>query len=121
MTNYTSPLNVDSTREMIKKHLNRNQELYIVGGFSLAIGLVVGKGLRKTPKIDEAALVYKWMEEQVSNGFSVYALSNEQKGLWEACWNWVTSESSRVNLPIPNVVDILTREFDESRVHLMLA
>lgn len=103
--------------EQFKAHVKRNQELYIVGGFSLAIGLVLGKG-RKAPKINEAAIITKWMEETAKSGYNIYALTNEQKALWEACWGWAEKEATRANVPLTELLKLMTRDYKDWHVRL---
>lgn len=97
----------------IQMHIRKYQDAYVVLGTGVVIGLALGSVFRSKPKIDEAAIVYKWMEKQVNDGFNIYALTNEQKALWESCWNWVISESDRVNVPVPVAVETLCKAFAE--------
>lgn len=115
------PSNENDPMEQLKRHLNKYQEAYILFGCGVVSGVLLGSIFRKKPKIDQAAIVWRWMEEQVNNGFNIYALSNEQKELWEACWMWVVTEATRVGASVPQVANILAREFVESKVHIQTA
>lgn len=106
-----SPYN--STLDRLKRDIQARPEVYFATACGVVSGLMLAKGLgwRKPPKIDEAKIVWNWMENQAKHGFNVYALNNEQKALWEAAWAYVIRAAEDLELTVPQAVNELTRSY----------
>jgi hypothetical protein len=94
----TTPIDINkhkTTLDKVKKHVRDNQDLYLVSGVSATLSIFLYSKFRKPPRVDEAAIVWKWMQHQVENGFSIYSLTPEQKKLWETAWQFVEFQVDR--------------------------
>lgn len=111
-------MNDDDLRR-IKLHFQKYRDVYIVLGTGIALGWTL-KGMRK-PKIDETAIIDKWLASLVNDGYSIFALDNQQKRLWQECWAWAESEAKRTGMSVTQVANILAHEFVDSKVHIQAA
>lgn len=100
----------------IQLHFQKYRDVYLVLGSGIALGWTL-KGMR-APKIDETAIIDKWLGGLTRDGYTIFALDNQQKRLWQAGWAWVESEATRTGLPVVRVADVLTREFLDAKVHI---
>lgn len=100
----------------LKLHLNRYQQEYIILGLGVAAGLSLGSIFRGKPKINEAAIVTKWMEETALKGFNIYALTNEQKNLWEESFGWAVKAANSMQVALPDVLLQMAKDYREAPI-----
>jgi len=101
----------------LKRHVKKYQNEYALIGLGVAVGVSGMVLFRSKPKVNEDLIIAKWMEHLVlDHDLNIYALTHEQKALWEAAWSWIVSEADRVSMPLSEVLAALTREFVDSRV-----
>ena len=83
--------NEPSTEQKIADHIKKYGDLYAGGALGLALGAFIWKG--KAPKIDRAAIVTEWMEEQLKNGYQIYGLNKFQEEAWQAMHAWAEKDA----------------------------
>lgn len=121
--NATTPININGSQtqlEKLRKHYDKHQELYWAGALGAVSTLVIMRGLGwgRKPKIDEGAIVWNWMVKQAQSGFNIYALTNEQKELWEEAFAWAVKTSDSMNKDITWVLKNMARDYREFPIPL---
>lgn len=102
---------MDSTK--IEEHIRKYRDAYIILGAGIAIGVTLGGIFRGKPKINEALIVGKWMDETAKQGINVYGLTNEQKALWESVWRYAEAQQQRLGWPLAEVVSQMLRDYSD--------
>jgi hypothetical protein len=98
-----------TTSEKLQKHFDDNITLYLTGAALVATGYFLGK--TRMPKVNPAKVVESWMEETAKKGFNVYALTNEQRDLWESTWKWVNTYAQDWDISTAEAIkDVLRKQ-----------
>lgn len=72
----------------IERHFQKYKDEYILLGLGIMMGIGLSAMFRRKPKIDEAVIISNWLESLVHQGYNVYALTNDQKNLWDSVWEF---------------------------------
>lgn len=109
MSNSSTPRNNQSDLDKFLAYLYANRfELMIAGGW-ISLGYFLGKTSR--PKVNEMAIVDKWLTGQVNDGINVYGLTNDQKALWESTWAFVNAYAKDWGIPLNTAMADFVRRY----------
>lgn len=118
-----SPLNdqaqkqVEDFADRVRKHLRKNRETYVHLG-TFAAFFMIGRWSKKTPKVDELAIVQTWIDELQKQGLSPYALNPQQVDFWNSAYDYAEAYAKNYGLPLAKAISELTREFQEDAKYL---
>lgn len=96
-----------SSNNKLFRHVKKHKDSYALIG----IGVIIGLKLSNKPKVNEAAVIQAWAAKMVKDGYSIYALTEQQKSLWNATWDYLEAYAKDWNLPVEQAINDIVRTY----------
>lgn len=97
--------------QQIKLHFRKYRDAYIVFGAGVVAGFAFRGIVQGKPKIDERAIIAKWLTALANDGYYVYGLTTEQKKLWDSVWRYAEANADRLGWSVSKVVEQMTKDY----------
>lgn len=114
--NITSAGKDATPEEKLLAHLNKYSDFYLGASLGLVMGAIIWKG--KKVKVDKAAIVFEWMQEQVNAGKSVYALTYPQREMYEAVHTYADALAKRSGSTIESILHDIGMDYKAYFKHM---